>query len=250
MQAKLNFYDFLSYIIPGSLATILILYFIGSLLGMPSILVTYVSGFGETIIFLIVGYFIGHLIQARGRQIEMKEKDSWGGYFSVQFLREGNDFYTVDFKQNLKKNAESQFGLSVDLAGEKVTQEQKEKRYQEIFNLCYDLVVQKGISRITDVHNGIYGMFRGALTLWEIGIVLSVISALRHAAFLAYHSYLLGLGYYEPETTQIIISVALLVFFLVTNRFLRTRLKHFGQRFVDSVYRNFLTYRLSRVNAE
>jgi len=242
MSNRSNFYDFLSYIIPGSLAVLLLLFFIGSIFGTPGVLISYVSGFGETIVFLIVGYFAGHLIQARGRQIELKEKDEWGGYFSIQFLRESNDFYTADFKGTLKRNAESEFGLPVDIADNSVTQEQKDKRHQEIFNLCYDFVVQKGISRSPDIHNGIYGMFRGAMVVWEIGITLALVTTVRHAAFLGYHFYSMGVSYHEPETTQLIIAVVLMAFFLGTKRFLKARFKHFGQRFVDSVFRNFLTF--------
>lgn len=242
MSNRLNFYDFLSYIIPGSLAVFLVLYFMGSILGTPGVLISYVSGFGETIVFLIVGYFAGHLIQARGRQIELRQKDEWGGYFSIQFLRESNDFYTADFRRTLKRNAESEFGLPVDIAGNGVIQEQKDKRYQEIFNLCYDFVVQKGVSRSTDIHNGIYGMFRGAIVVWEIGIFVALVAAVRHAAFLGYRFYSMGVSYHEPETTQLIIGIVLLVFFLGTKRFLKARFKHFGQRFVDSVFRNFLAY--------
>jgi hypothetical protein len=226
--------------------TALLVYFIGGMFGRPEILLTYLQGFGETIIFLVVSYVVGHVVQGRGRMIEQKEKDVWGGYFSVQFLRHDNSFYSPDFKNMLKKAAQSQFGLAVDLAGNEVTQEQKDKRHQEVFELCYALVVQKGISGQVEIHNATYGMFRASLAAREVGIFLAAIAAIRHASLLGIYWYASGLAYYEPESTNLIISLLILVLLLGIGSFLKARLRHFAQRFVDSVYRNFAVYEVTK----
>lgn len=242
MVNRFNFYDFLGYIIPGAFVTALLLYFIGSIFGRPEILLIYLQGFGETIVFLVVSYVVGHLIQARGRKIEQKEKDNWGGYFSVQFLKDDNTFYTSDFRNIVKKMAQSQFGLSVDLVGNEVTQEQKDRRHQEIFDLCYAFVAQKGVSGQVAIHNAIYGMFRALLAVREVATFLAAVTTIRHASFLGIYWYASGPGYYQPESTHLIISLLFLLFFLGIGSFLRARLRHFAQRFVDSVFRNFMVY--------
>lgn len=246
MQSKFSLYDFLGYIIPGAFLTMLLVYLIGGILGKGEVLLTYVNGVGETIIFLVVSYVVGHVVQARGRMIEEKEKDAWGGYFSMQFLRSENDFYTSELKRILKQEAKSQFGLTVDLPDIILpTQEQKDKRYQEIFNLCYALVVQKGLSMQVDIHNAVYGMFRGGLAVREAVIFVSAIAAMKHATVMGIYWRISGPALYEPEAINLIISLFLLSLSLGVGRFLRRRLRHFAQRFVDSVYRNFLVYRLS-----
>jgi len=246
LSNRFNFYDFLAYIIPGSVVTVLLVYFIGSICGNPGFLFTYVTGLSGSIIFLVIGYMAGHIIQARGRQIELKEKDKWGGYFSVQFLRNDNNFYTASFKKLIKEKTKSQFGIPVDLKGA-ATEENRNKRYQEIFNLCYELILQKGISGRTNIQNAVYGMFRGAIAAREVAIFLASVASLRHLTFLVIYLYASKSAYYyEPEILNATISLLLLAFFLGTGSFLRARFKHFAQRFVDSVYRSFITYQLTK----
>jgi len=239
MASRFSFYDFLGYIIPGAFVTLLIMYTIGSIFGTLNQVFSYIGGLGETVIFLVISYLIGHLIQARGRQIELKEKDKWGGYFSIQFLRKDNDFYTSDFKNILKKQAKAQFGLPVDIRGD---QNQEDKRHQEIFNLCYAFVIQKGISRQTDIFSAVYGMFRALLVIREIAIFLFSILTLYNVINLVviYNRY--GWGWYQSESINLLVSSVLLAISLVSNKYLSARFQHFAQRFVGSIFQNFVAY--------
>jgi hypothetical protein len=240
MADRFNFYDFLGYIIPGAFVTLLFIYTIGSIFGTLNQIFSYISGLGETIIFLMISYLVGHLIQARGRQIELKEKDKWGGYFSIQFLREGNQFYTAKFKDILKKKAKAQFGLDVDISGN-----QQDKRHQEIFNLCYAFVVQKGVSRQTDIFNAIYGMFRALLAIREIAVFLFSVLTLYNIVTLSIVFFNHGLGWYQAESINLIVSLVLLGISVVSYKYLSSRFQHFAQRFVDSIFQNFLIYVLT-----
>jgi hypothetical protein len=245
---RFNFYDFLGYIIPGSFVAVLLVYAIGAICGDAALFLKYASGVGETIIFLVLGYLIGHLIQARGKQIEDKEKKSWGGFFSVRFLKENDLHYMPDYKKLLKENAAQHFDLSVDLSGEGITDEMKDHRYQDIFDLCYEFDIQKGISRQVDTHNAIYGMFRGMLAVREIGIALASIVTLRNIIVMANYWFAKAQVNYDLEIPNLIIGVAILAFFITIGPFLQKRLEQVARRFADSVYRSFLAYCLTETS--
>jgi hypothetical protein len=239
VASKFNFYDFLGYIIPGSFLTLVFAYLLFSSLGETDVLVKNLSGFGETIIFLVIGYFVGHLIQVRGAWIEREEKKRWGGWFSIQFLRKDNNHYTEDFKRRLKESAEKQFGIVEIKGGRK---EIRDRRYQEIFQLCYTSVVQKGASGQADIFNAICLMLRGILAVCEVVAIIAGLAVVFDIYQLINYWRESAMTYFMGELPSLAIAAAILAIalFLRLRPVLRDRLKHFAELFVDSIYRNFV----------
>ena len=123
-----------------------------------------------------------------------------------------------------------------------------DRRHQELFNLCYSFVAQKGISQQADIQNGIYGMHRGIIAVWLLSLPLFVVAVLRHSA-LAVAS---ALGFADTPFDEIrwhlSLAGAAVTTILATLPFLRRRLAHFGRRFVDAVYRGFYVYVTSQAS--
>jgi len=237
MISKLTFYDFLGYIVPGSILLLILVYWAESVVEFDLITVGSISGTGETVLFLVVAYLAGHLIQVAGRRFELSEKGKWGGYFSVQFLRPDSSYYSAEFRERLLGRVHETFDIAPlqDEGDEKA----RDGRLQEIFNLCYTLVVQRGISQHADIHNAIFGMFRGVIVLWLFAIALFTIAVLRHSAV----TVASVLDYNETPIDEVkwhLVVTGLAAFAAVaTLGSLRDRFRHFGQRFVDAVYRSF-----------
>ena len=76
MADRLNFYDFLSYIVPGTVVLLIILYLAQSVVGFDLITVGSVNSVSETTLLLVFGYLAGHLVQGFGREVELKRKTS------------------------------------------------------------------------------------------------------------------------------------------------------------------------------
>jgi hypothetical protein len=238
MTSRFSFYDFLGYIIPGAILLLALTYWAESVVKFDLVTVGSVSDVGQTTLFLIVAYLVGHLMQAFGREFEKREARNWGGYFSVQFLRPDATFYTEDFKSQLLDAIRGTFGLTplVDAPDS----EMRDRRLQEMFNVCYTYVIQRGIGQHAEIHNATYGFFRGALVLWLVVIPLFFIAVLRHAAI----AVASGLDYnqtpFDEVKWHLVVSGTAVLLAGATYPFLRERFKHFGWRFVDAVYRSFL----------
>jgi len=244
MESKFNFYDFIGYIIPGAFIFILLFWFLFAFFSFE--LPFKVISIGGSILFLFFSYFLGHLVQSLGNIVEKKLLEKWGGWFSEQFLRDDNNYYTCEFKNKLKKITCELFGFSYN--GSSNDEEQK-KRREQIFNLCYSLIVQKNVALHTEIFNGIYGLYRGILIVWDVGIIISFLITLKHLMWLFFlvQDIEPPIGpFWRFENFQLILGIIFLFFFIFSHSTLESRLKRFSQRFVDSVYRNFYVWYISR----
>ena len=68
MTSRFSLYDFLGYIIPGAILLLAVIYWTESVLEFDLVTVGSISGVGQTTLFLIVAYLVGHLMQAFGRK--------------------------------------------------------------------------------------------------------------------------------------------------------------------------------------
>ena len=241
MQPKFNFYDFLGYLIPGAFILTLFFWLYTAFFSLSSSIE--IKSIGESMLFIVVSYTLGHLVQTLGNVIERREVIEWGGWFSDQFLREDNGYYTLEFKTKLKDGVKKIFDLSSDTS--LVEENAKKNRRQEIFNLCYSLIVQENSAQHTEIFNGIYSLYRGLLVVNFSAMIASLLVTLKHllwlifimlninppiGAFWVFESFHLGLG----------IIVLLLCYFSI--RPLKSRYKRFAQLFADSVYTNFYVW--------
>lgn len=240
MKDKFNLYDLLGYIVPGTLVCILLILFFNRVLGISSLTLESFQSFGESLIFLIVAYFVGQLVQARANVVEEKEIRSWGGWFSQQFLRDSDGHYGTDFKKKLKNSIKEYFDIDVS------AKESGDKEYQEAFNLCYSLIVQKGAAQHTEIHNGIYSLYRGFIVTCQLGVLLFSIELAKHISIIGFKWIVLRhFPMSEYGLEGVLVSFIFILLFLGGLTYSKKRLKRFGRRFADSVYRNFYVYYIS-----
>ncbi len=241
MQPRFNFYDFVGYIIPGTLGTLFTVAFLNRVLGVGELSLDSISGFSGTLLFLILIYFVGHVIQALGRIVEQKEVERWGGWPSERFLRPEDTRYSSEFKEQLLGTAMEYFTVkpvTAEAGSERIRQWR-----QELFGLCYALIVQKGVAQHTETYNGIYGLWRGLLVSFYVGFWVFLVESLKHVWWIASIATTTGGdGISRVQLEPFALSVIATLFFGMSLPFARSRFKHFGERFVDSVYRNFLAY--------
>ena len=243
MTSRFSFYDFLGYIIPGAILLLAVIYWAESVLGFDLVTVGSISGVGQTTLFLIVAYLVGHVMQALGQQLEVREIGRWGGYFSVQFLRPDSTFYTDDFRRKLLDAADDTFHLAP--LEDPPDDQARDKRLQEIFGLCYAYVTQRGIAQYAEIHNATYGFFRGTLVLWISVIVLFSIAELRHVSVAVASAFDYSQISIDEVKWHIAIAGVAVILATCTLPLLRDRFAHFGRRFVDAVYRSFYAFVVS-----
>lgn len=239
MQDKLTLYDFLGFIIPGTLCLLLFYWFLISFLSYPISLS--LSSIGDSILFLVVSYSMGHIVQSLGNRLEYKLIDKWGGWYSDTILENNNDHYTNEFKTNIKEYIQNRFNLSYDVENE----EQQLIRKNEIFNLCYSTILQENMAPHTEIFNGHYGLYRGLLTVSWIGFIIAIITTLKHGvlSILELSGINYDFGYFGKFYIQhLMIGCVFIPLFYLASTIFEKRLKRFSLRFADSVYRNFYAW--------
>jgi len=240
MQNKFNFYDFIGYVIPGSLGCVFLYWFIEGFFGFS--LHLEVQSIGESILFLGLAYFIGHLIQAYGNTIEKSAMQRWGGLFSEQFLRDDNSYYTPTFKSALHESWKSVFGESAEFGS---NDEIQRKRRQELFNLCYNLIVQEGAALHTEIFNGLYSLYRGMSAATNIGIIVSACVTAKHTLLLLFQLlriYLSSGPFWLFSDLQLGLGISALIILILIRKPIKKRFKRFAQYFANSVYMNFYVW--------
>jgi hypothetical protein len=240
MQNKFNFYDFIGYVIPGMLACIFLYWLLVGILSLP--IEVELKSLGESILFLGLAYFFGHLVQAYGNSIETEAVKKWGGWFSDQLMRDDNSYFTPSFKTDLRSAMKKVFGDPTDVGGD--DQNQKARR-QELFNLCYSLIVQEGAALHTEIFNGVYSLYRGMLAATNIGIITSVIIIIKHLIILILNCFKISVPS-SPIWTfsgfHLGIGIGALLLFLLIHHPLEARFERFAQHFANSVYRSFYVW--------
>ncbi len=240
MQNKFNFYDFVGYVIPGSLACVFILWLFAGLFAFT--IPIEVKSVGESILFLGLAYFVGHLVQAYGNSIETKSVNKWGGWFSEQFLRDENSYYTPIFKSALRDAMKSVFGETAEFGG---NDESHKARRQELFNLCYTLIVQEGAALHTEIFNGVYSLYRGMLAATNIGIVVSLSIIIKQVILLLLtlcKSNVMSNPFWHFSDFHLSLGIGVFIFLFLIRQALGTRFKRFAQHFANSVYRSFYVW--------
>lgn len=240
MHNRFNFYDFIGYVIPGSLACVLFYWLIEGFFAFS--LHLEVNSMGESILFLGLTYFIGHLIQAYGNTIEKNSVSEWGGWFSEQFLRDDNSYYTPSFKSELRDAMKSVFGQSVELGTNEETQK---ARRQELFNLCYTLIMQERATLHTEIFNGVYSLYRGMIAATNIAIIVSAVITVKQILLI-----LLALSRISVPSSpfwffsdfHLGIGVGALISSILIRLPMKERFKRFAQHFANSVYRSFYVW--------
>lgn len=166
----------------------------------------------------------------------------WGGWFSEQFLRDDNSYYTPSFKSALGDAIKSVFGHSGELGSNDETQK---ARRQELFNLCYTLIVQEGAALHTEIFNGVYSLYRGMLAVTNIGIIVSAVITAKQILLIVLPLSRISVSsspFWSFSDFHLTLSIGVFVSSVLIRFPLKERFKRFAQHFASSVYRNFYVW--------
>lgn len=142
LMSKLNLYDHIGYLLVGSIGLLILTYDLW-LLEKSNIMP--VVTFENAIIWLVVTYFTGHVVQAIANVVT-----GW----TKKILKEDKDSYS-SADQAILKDAKVWFGF-------------KDMTDRETFQYCYMLACAKDITGHVTAFNAYYSLYRGWLVIFTI----------------------------------------------------------------------------------
>lgn len=178
MFDKFNFYDLLGYVIPGAIV-VLALYWVGNT-GLGLALPPLGSDLASSFVFLGASYLAGHLIQAFGEMWEGRLCKDEGRLSERLLLPQDAPHwvergFSTEFKNRIIDHGTKVFGVP-DPNGTPDVSKAKAWR-QELFNLCYALIVQEDAAQHTEVFLAINGLSRGVYMASLVGLLASLFIA-------------------------------------------------------------------------
>ncbi len=214
MIAKFNLYDFVAAVIPG------ILFIWVFSLFSSSIDIPITGGLAETSILVALGYVIGMMLQGISQLFTEKILlILWGGFPSARWLLEEDNKFSREYKNKLKKLVEDKYSVKID---DKLSKEERLKKNQEVFYLCYNAVEKERISDRPYIFNAHYGLFRCLLTTFIL------------LFFVELYALLID----KQQNKAVIYSVLILsIIGIIVSYF---RAKQRGEDFAKSIYDLFL----------
>jgi hypothetical protein len=239
MFDKFNVYDLFGYVIPGAIV-VLALYWVGTT-GLGLALPPLGSDLASSFVFLGVSYLAGHLIQAFGEWWEGRLCNREGGRLSERLLLPANAPHWVDkhgfsteFKNRIIGHGTTVFGVP-DPGGAPDPGTAKTWR-QELFNLCYALVVQEDAAQHTEVFLAINGLSRGVYMASVVGFLASGVIVGKQVVWELSHQ---AGGPWTGDFRMFWLGVLGVVGSFVTGWLARTIFMRFRAYFAESVYYGF-----------
>ena len=207
MKKELSFYEFVGVLIPS----VILLFFAEMLFEYAyEFQVIDFSKVGETVIFLIVAYGVGHILHSLGNFLEWLLWKIYGGMPTNWLTKK------TRFGQKLFDDFETKKIL------EKIYSEIGESAEKDYGRLIYTKLFSKGLTSRIDIFNANYSLFRGltvafillgilstSLLYWEYSLIpffiaiLSLARMIRFAKLYAtetYRTYLISLENYDKPT--------------------------------------------------
>lgn len=163
MKKEFSFFEFVGFIVPGTLAALSIEVFLEIIYQKSFI---QFSSVGESIIFIVIAYAIGHIIQAIGDLIEIpfwKLQCGWPGKWAL----------------SSKIKLSKKLGLSINeinLLKAKVQQEFHELSNRDYTSNVCKYLISKNISmQRIEIFNANYSMSRGLSVVFLLDLVFAII---------------------------------------------------------------------------
>lgn len=198
IKVPFSLYDFWGNIFPGIflLSFIIIENFRIDIISIDFLTVSF---------FIFVAYVIGQIIQGIGYFFEKKYYGKFGKYPSIYLIQDSNNSLSKELRKKLKNAIQSKFKVSTKI------------KEQEMFDLCYRYIIQKGIGERAERFLSLFGFYRGMIIASLIAFLFSI------ANYLIF------------KMNTILILVLLIIFTIV----FFYRFIHFGKRFAQEVYMQF-----------
>jgi hypothetical protein len=173
VATKFSLYDFIAVLIPGFLF-IWALSSFSDLMGI-NINISLTGGLAETSVLMALAYVTGLLLQGISQGITEKILTKiWGGFPSARWLLQEDNRLSKGYKEKIFLLVQNNFNIAAESGP---SRDDRMKRNQEIFYLCYNAVDKAKMSERPQLFNAQYGLFRCLLTsfcLLLIGITILI----------------------------------------------------------------------------
>ena len=178
MTTRFSLYDFIAVLIPGLLFIWAVSSF-SDLVGI-SINISLTGGLAETSVLIALAYVTGLLLQGISQGITEKILTKiWGGFPSARWLLQEDNKFSKGYKEKIFQLVQKKFNIALDSGG---SRDERMKKNQEIFYLCYNAVDKAKLSERPQLFNAQYGLFRCLLTSFCLlllpGILILITSKL------------------------------------------------------------------------
>lgn len=166
MTSKLDGYDFIAALIPG----ILFLWWISIFACIQTIPLT--GGLADTSVLFALAYVTGLILQGISQGLTEKILlKLWGGFPSARWLLPDDNNFSKEYKDKIKEIINVKYSIKAD---DSLPKEEKLKKNQEIFYLCYNAVEKEKLSDRPQIFNAHYGLFRCLLTTFSLLVLFGV----------------------------------------------------------------------------
>lgn len=262
----ISVYEFLSYVILGGIF-IVFAYWLMLLFGLDltkeKFIIPFMSEWFQPLIFVALSLIFGHLLQGvcnfiekpiiQGKKPLIKLKilkefsfelpllpfelifgENWGGWPSTNLLegKDGSEYpkggYTSEFLKNWKKKAK-EFSKLPD-----------NTPVQTFFNLAYNLVANKELSKSALIFNSYILFYRAISICGLLSIILGIIILM--GMLFNYITGLLSIKaiiYWHPPNSSIALAIILIIIGLFITRLSIFRWKRFGERWASEIINTF-----------
>jgi hypothetical protein len=171
MTSKFSLYDFIAVLIPGLLFIWAVSSF-SNLVGI-SINISLTGGLAETSVLIALAYVTGLLLQGISQGITEKILTRiWGGFPSARWLLQEDNTLSKSYKEKIFQLIQNKFNIAVESAQ---SRDERMKKNQEIFYLCYNAVDKAKMSERPQLFNAQYGLFRCLLTSFCLLLLLGIL---------------------------------------------------------------------------
>lgn len=171
MTTRFSVYDFIAVLIPG----LLFIWAASSFsdLAGVKINVSLTGGLAETSVLIALAYVTGLLLQGISQGVtERILTRVWGGFPSARWLLQEDSKFSKVYKEKIFQLVQKKFNIVSDGGWSK---DERMKKNQEIFYLCYNAVDKAKMSERPQLFNAQYGLFRCLLTAFCFLLILGAV---------------------------------------------------------------------------
>ena len=239
MFDKFNFYDLLGYLLPGAVVVLVLYWFGHGILALP--VPALPTDLGGSFLFIGLSYIVGQvLVQGIASSFEDRQNRKDGGRLSERLLSASNSTFTPGLKARIEQCAKDTFQVvygtvngSEGISG------------KELFDLCYALVVQKGLAAHTEIFLAISGLLRGLCVAAWLGLIVSGVTLVLELVIVLYHESggtIPSSGPLMRNLSGLAYAAIGIVVFSAAIYLTQYRSSRFRDYFASSVYYNFVGY--------
>ena len=221
--------DLVAHVIPGVIVLALAVWFLDGFVGLLINLGTLGTGIVALVLWLVAAYVAGVFVQVFSGVLAGGRAADFENRLAADLISDGDIRFSPEFKRELQARTRKQFGGAAS--------------GKELFPLCRDYVAQHGAAGPSESVAAFGDMFRGILATARIGIVISVLIALKHAVLLMlpFMNIIVPVsGFVDYETVHLVMAVLLFIIFVGSSHSLKVRMVASAEESVAEIYTNFV----------